>query len=187
MRFNLKKTLKLSRSHISPHYLFIFFSNPLNLLCAMARIMLRSILGDRRLKSPVYQRLLKWHRLPYTFSDVLRQKSLIHNTDWKLLIILDACRYDYFKQGCGLEGKLIPVLTEGSCTIEWAKNTFIGKYDDIVYISGNPFISNHRFQNWIATDHFYLVENVWDYGFKEVEGGCRQFHPKKSMKQLKRC
>ena len=35
-----------------------------------------------------------------------QQKELIHNTKWNLLIILDACRYDYFKEECKIKGKL---------------------------------------------------------------------------------
>jgi len=97
------------------------------------------------------------------------QKELIHNSNWDILIVLDACRYDYFKRIVGryLEGELKKVISSGSHTIPWLKNTF-GKryYEDIVYISANPFINSKiEIEGFYAKRHFYKVIDVWNWGW----------------------
>jgi len=70
-----------------------------------------------------------------------RQEDLIWNKSWKYLIILDACRYDYFKRLYKryLGGWLKKVISPASETREWLMKIFRGKiYLDIVYISANP-------------------------------------------------
>lgn len=87
--------------------------------------------------------------------------------EWDFLIVLDACRYDFFKRiyDSFFEGKLEKIWSLGSETQEWLINTFKGRYDDIVYISGNPYvgsISSCKDFNWSAKNHFYQVLDVWD-------------------------
>jgi len=69
-----------------------------------------------------------------------KQKDLIYNTEWDYLVILDACRYDIFKQVNWLSGDLEPVWTEGSETTSWFSNTFTEPIDTIL-ISPHPFFS----------------------------------------------
>ncbi|KXA93239.1 hypothetical protein AKJ64_01105 [candidate division MSBL1 archaeon SCGC-AAA259E17] len=55
-----------------------------------------------------------------------RQKYLIEKKDWNCLIILDACRYDFFESNYDeyLNGKLRKVISEGTNTSQWLKRTF---------------------------------------------------------------
>ena len=55
-----------------------------------------------------------------------KQKTLMEQENWDYLIILDACRYDYFKRSVHnfFTGTLIEAVSGGSCTLEWCKRTF---------------------------------------------------------------
>lgn len=99
--------------------------------------------------------------------------------DWDHLIILDACRYDYFEEVYDdyFEGKLKKAISPASDTEEWINTVFEEKYDNIVYVSANPLINSKglggEFQKWEpfkAHEHFYRVIDVWDSGWdKELE------------------
>ena len=104
------------------------------------------------------------------------QKELIHTTDWDYLIILDACRYDYFEKVYkeffrDIEGKykirFLKVISPANNTIEWVKKVFGDRKYDIVYISGNPYINSkgYRKLNFNASKHFKIIEDVWFYGW----------------------
>lgn len=49
-----------------------------------------------------------------------KQTELIHKGNWGILIILDACRYDYFKKYCDIlpEGHLQKLKTPATWTLE---------------------------------------------------------------------
>lgn len=70
-----------------------------------------------------------------------KQKDLVHNTEWDYLIILDACRYDYFKEVNWLPGELEPVWSEGSATDTWFPNTF-DKSINASLVTAHPFFSS---------------------------------------------
>ena len=77
----------------------------------------------------------------------MRQTNLIYNTDWDVLIILDACRYDIFhevyKETLGNLGSLKKVISPATHTMQWLNETFNEKkFDDVIYIAGNPFINS---------------------------------------------
>ena len=88
--------------------------------------------------------------------------------DWDILIVLDACRYDFFAKVYGhfFKGVLKKGLSPATKTAEWAKTVFKGRYDDIIYISANPII-NSRVPVWgfNAKEHFHKVIDVWDWGW----------------------
>lgn len=107
------------------------------------------------------------------------EKVGVMEEDWDYLIILDACRYDYFSKLYPpyLCGELNKVISPGSSTVEWCKNSFQKKYDDTVYISANPFINSKvEVLNFNAKDHFFKVVDVWDWGWSEKLG---TVHPKR--------
>lgn len=88
---------------------------------------------------------------------------------WDYLIILDACRYDYFELMYAdyLEGDLSKRTTAGTCTGQWQDLNFPGYYDDIVYISANPhFCQNIAVGGYTAGEHFHKVYEVWRDGWK---------------------
>ena len=95
------------------------------------------------------------------------QLKLIRETDWDVLIILDACRLDYFKAYNPIRGKLIPAYSPGSCTIEWLNAVFPGYYD-FTYVSANPFVNSRRpIREYDARKHFKRIVDVWDWGWSE--------------------
>lgn len=92
------------------------------------------------------------------------------NENWDILIILDACRYDFFKKYNFIKGKLKKKKSLGSCTREWIKKNFIKNYSNIVYISGNPHISKFMLKKNIGRNPFYYIDEVWNYGWNDEFG-----------------
>lgn len=90
----------------------------------------------------------------------------IMEENWKNLIILDACRYDYFKQINWIKGELKKKISLGSHTKIWKEKNFTGDYPDVIYISATPQVSKKR----LGRNPFFKIENVWDYGWdKSIE------------------
>jgi len=97
----------------------------------------------------------------------------IINEHWDYLIILDACRYDYFDRMHRdyFEGRLMKKISTGSCTNEWRDKSFPDHYDDIVYISANPQIAaNLPVYGYLAGEHFHKVHEVWKTGWDTDSG-----------------
>jgi len=91
--------------------------------------------------------------------------------EWDYLIILDACRFDEFKELNDIQGELRQKISLGSDTNEWKVKNFTGYHDDVIYISGNPRIAgNINQRGFKAGDHFYKVVDVWDFGWDETLG-----------------
>jgi hypothetical protein len=98
------------------------------------------------------------------------QLKLIHSGDWDILIILDACRYDYFEKLNTISGKLLKAKSVNSSTPKWAEQTWTDYYQ-IAYVSGNPYISKKKnVHGWSAGEHFLHVEEVWDWGWRDYKG-----------------
>jgi len=59
-------------------------------------------------------------------SHSLRQEHLINKQEWDFLIVLDACRYDYFAKMYQefFLGELKKVISSGIDTLSWLKHTF---------------------------------------------------------------
>lgn len=99
--------------------------------------------------------------------------STILDLEWDLLLVLDACRMDYFKAVNEIPGRLGMLESESdSCTIEWLVKNFPESYKaedvgfDIIYVSGSPFVNSRRdIHNYYAPDHFKKIIDVWDWGF----------------------
>jgi len=96
------------------------------------------------------------------------QKQLIYDFlsgDKRLLIVLDACRYDLFIKNIDLLDPFIPfvskVISLGSCTRDWLINTFT-KPINAVYITANPWVTK-VFKNF---KQFKMIDDVsaryWD-------------------------
>lgn len=100
------------------------------------------------------------------------QKDLIRSEDWDCLIILDACRYDYFERVYDdyLTGELVKVQSIASDTPGWLCGTFMDEesFDDVVYVSANPFVNSKGrklIEEFDATEHFEKIVDVWDWKF----------------------
>jgi len=93
--------------------------------------------------------------------------------NWDYLIILDACRYDYFTAVWKnyFDGELEKRVSLGSGTLEWCLESFKGYYPDVIYISGNPYINSKvEIKGFNARRHFYKVIDVWDFGWDKELG-----------------
>jgi len=87
----------------------------------------------------------------------LPQDFLIYNSDWDYLVILDACRYDYFEEYYPrfLNGELIKAISKANRTKDWVEETF-RKFMPAMYYTANPTIN--------AIDHgdkFLGVKEIW--------------------------
>lgn len=92
---------------------------------------------------------------------------------WDNLIILDACRYDYFSRVCHeyFSGELRRVKSLGSHTLEWCLKSFPDRYEDVVYVSGSLFInSGVGFSSFTARDHFHKIIDACTWGWDEKLG-----------------
>ncbi|KXB07000.1 hypothetical protein AKJ52_01150 [candidate division MSBL1 archaeon SCGC-AAA382C18] len=104
---------------------------------------------------------------------MLKQKNLIKKREWDYLFVLDACRFDYFQRTFDDyldEGNLSKVISPATHTTIWCKKIFGGrrKNDDIVYVSGNPYINSKvPIGKLDARGYFYKLVDVWDSGWNE--------------------
>jgi hypothetical protein len=83
--------------------------------------------------------------------------------NWDNLIILDACRYDVLRE---VMGEAVGYrISRGSSTLELVRENFTDeKYDDIVYVTGNPWV--HK----VAGNSFYRLISVWKDGWDDNLG-----------------
>lgn len=94
--------------------------------------------------------------------------------EWDNLIILDACRYDYFKEFYPDTDKIISV---GTHSRHFFENTFSGRTcKDLIYISGNPHLREGKFEELTGSkieECFHSVyktfENDWGSGYMPPE------------------
>lgn len=95
--------------------------------------------------------------------------QVIMEEDWDNLIILDACRFDYFEKFTkDWNGHLEKRKSLATRTEEWLLRNFVAHYDDIVYVTANPVVSLK------VGDRFHRTIPVWDFGWS-VE--CRTVLP----------
>jgi len=96
----------------------------------------------------------------------------IHESDWDYLIVLDACRYDYFKDNYQdfLEGELKPVKTRGTSTPEWLPKTFTSRYN-YRYFAANPYVNSlgKAHEEWNPAKTFRQIEDVWATDWNEEQ------------------
>jgi len=107
------------------------------------------------------------------------QKQLVRQGDWDYLIVLDACRYDYFKENCDFEGELISVKSPAfervrddiAPTSSWYINIFEDMYEDVFHVSSHPRVNSRTpvegFKGW---EHFGKVYDLWDTEWNEEFG-----------------
>lgn len=83
----------------------------------------------------------------------------IIEADWDHLLILDACRYDMFREVVGSDARIEKRTSRGSATSEWLKANFDGRdLYDVVYLAGNPQFANH-FDDLDV--EFHATYDVW--------------------------
>lgn len=108
------------------------------------------------------------------------EKQGVNKSNWNILIVLDACRYDTFKKYYNryFSGKLKKRKSLGSGTVEWLYKTFPKEYD-YTYISANPHINSKGLSlgettteknvdsDWNSKKTFSEVIDVWDTDWSE--------------------
>jgi len=91
------------------------------------------------------------------------------NEEWDVLIVLDACRFDVFQVCNTIPGELEVRRSLGSCTEQWFRNNFKDTHNDnIVYISGNPYVSEWKIvEGTLGLGYlpFYKIIEVWDWAW----------------------
>jgi hypothetical protein len=90
--------------------------------------------------------------------------------DWDTMIVLDACRADYFERVADLDrfDEYEARISLGSHSSEWTRRNFAGQeFGDTVYISANPHTSLE------AGDAFHHVVELWETDFDEDAGVVR--------------
>jgi hypothetical protein len=93
--------------------------------------------------------------------------------NWDYLIVLDACRYDYFSTIWKdyFHGSLEKRLSVGSSTPEWCTGSFPDSYADVTYVSANPYInSGAEVGGFNGKRHFHRIIDVWDFGWDRELG-----------------
>jgi len=94
-------------------------------------------------------------------------RDYIHKWPWDILIILDACRRDYFMQYNRIEGSLKPIEVETAYTTAWLKTYFPDRYP-YVWVSGNPVVnSGYPVQGYRPWVHIRTIINVWKHEWRE--------------------
>ena len=80
--------------------------------------------------------------------------------DWDDLIILDACRVDYFEAQHEFEESSDRVVSPGKRSWEFMQKTFVGKqFHDTIYITSNPYATRLADDTFFKTE--YLIDE-WD-------------------------
>jgi hypothetical protein len=103
--------------------------------------------------------------------------SILDRRDrWDVLFLLDACRFDVMEwlntRERIIPGELTKMISVGSMTLEWFKNTFslnggreARDCEDIVYIAGNPMISAPLMWHQEVNFRFAHLEDAWRDGW----------------------
>ncbi|QLH76899.1 hypothetical protein HZS55_06095 [Halosimplex rubrum] len=90
----------------------------------------------------------------------------IPEADWDTLFILDGCRYDIFKEEILMEGDLELRKTLASTSKTYFQRNYANnQFEDIVYVSANPFsskIAEHSFHKHIP------IYEEWDEDLETV-------------------
>ena len=128
----------------------------------------------------------------------MKQRELIHNTNWDIIIFLDAVRFDYFERYYddifGDKGKLTKVISPATFTYGWMVETFEGTepMKDVIFVSSDYEVANSkgikpggRTKNNIrdftkrlkynhsdldTKDYFGKIVDLWEYGYDENLG-----------------
>lgn len=111
--------------------------------------------------------LPKYFSIKNYFKSSTNSVSIVEE-DWDNLVILDACRYDVFKEKYkkyNLHGNLEKYVSKGSSTVEFLiKNFEGGKFPDIIYITANPYVYT------IIGNLFYKTVHLWRDNWDSEKG-----------------
>ncbi len=90
----------------------------------------------------------------------------VAGADWDHLLVLDACRFDMFRECSELEGDLQARQSRASMTEEWLEANFDGRdLTDTVYVTANPMYTRTRDE---VRFEFHDIVDVWSDSWDEV-------------------
>lgn len=105
--------------------------------------------------------------------------------------MLDACRYDYFKEIFPdyLDGELFKRKSVASHTSNWLLRNFGNENcNDVVYISAHPDINSmgiEAIEGFKANEHFYKIIDVWETDWNSDIGTVPPEKVAKNTKMMK--
>lgn len=102
----------------------------------------------------------------------------IPGADWDNLILLDACRYDAFREaGSHLQGRLRARASKASATSQFLRANFSdAEFLDTVYVTANPQlyrIEERIYDTEPLNTRFHDVVNVWQDGWDDEHNTVR--------------
>jgi len=100
------------------------------------------------------------------------KKIKVMKEKWDILILLDAMRYDVFEMFNNIKGKLKKVESLNTGTWMWLRDNFTKPYPELIYVSGNPMVTNFKLSK-INREHFFTIVDAWDIGWDEELNGVR--------------
>lgn len=116
---------------------------------------------------PFYHWFLQKSIWPLLHKEFARTNAVkVMEEDWDYLIVLDACRYDIFKEVVDEQANYI--ISGGTNTDAWMKWNFRRKCEDVIYIAGNPHFASVHLKKTFGFNPFYMVKEVWDYGWDDT-------------------
>lgn len=88
---------------------------------------------------------------------------MFSNEEWEAVIVLDSCRYDFFKEFYKYfpnlsDGNLSKRRVEASCTPEFVERYFDD--EDFTMVTANPYVSNY-------SEKFEGVQDLWSSNWDE--------------------
>ena len=96
--------------------------------------------------------------LKHVFCHRYGQPTDVMVQDWDNLLILDACRYDLFRDYNTIAGELESIVSVASTSLEFMEKTFDGRtFHDTVYVSANGY--SHQ----LADDIFHEFISTYPY------------------------
>ncbi len=102
---------------------------------------------------------LKLFRSRYSVKNAVK----VMDREWDHLILLDACRYDMYRDLIGSD--VGSIVSGGSMTKEFIKFNFQSYHDDVVCIAGNPHLATPYLRKLFDRVPFYHVVELWDHGW----------------------
>jgi len=100
------------------------------------------------------------------------------NRNWDYAIVLDACRYDTFKElyesdrykDIGIYGKLSKMISPASHTIDWIKYCMKEEHKDMILLTTSPHFDPSRLKKYKVKNCFYKIKHLWKNYYNEKLG-----------------
>jgi len=95
------------------------------------------------------------------------RKLRFEESDFDTLIILDACRYDFYTKLRDADKAISP----DSATPSSIPQMFPGDYPNTIYISGNPAVNSNGCEplDEDISSRFRRIVDTWDHGWTKIE------------------